>query len=126
MISTIDIIKNDLARGGFTAQEERFLRGLDHLTKIGRAVVFRHANTVMLLLHNGPLAAEMHFYTIDNFAIMQQQFQAFYKDAQSIGLKLLTSKTDSLVLPTLAKHAGIPVEVKTLPNGHHEVRLEIS
>lgn len=124
MMSAADIIKQDLARGGFTKHEKQFFTGLKNLINAGRAEILRHENTLVVLLPSGEGVAEMHFYTVDPLPIVRRALPVFHAEIKRMGLKKLVGQTESPALIGIAKGLGFPLQVAKNLKGY-VVTLEV-
>lgn len=124
MISATDIIRQDLARGGFTQHERQFMAGLETLVKSGRAQILRYQNTLALLIDHGTNPTEFHFYTLDPLPVIRKAFTVFYDEAKQMGLRHLVSQTESLALVNIAKGLGMNIQATKNQNGY-AVILEV-
>jgi hypothetical protein len=110
--TSTEIIKKDLARGGFTKEEEKFLQGLASLIKQNKAVVVRHKNTVFVGVRTATNELEVHMYTLDNQIVMAEAMKIAFDTVKKAGVKKLKSETDNPKIITLLKTLGAPLDVK--------------
>lgn len=110
--TTTDIIRKDLERGGFTKEEDKFLRGLKILIERQEAVVVRHNNTVFVGIRKKPGVLEVHMYTLDNASKMKEAMGVALDSVTKAGVKTLQSETDNPKIITLLKTLRMPLDVK--------------
>lgn len=111
-MSATEIIRKDLERGGFTKQEDKFLKGLALLIKQDRAVVVRHNNTVFVGIRKEPGVLEVHMYTLDTPNMLLGAMKVGIDTARKAGVKKLVSETDNYKLIKMMQSMNLPVEVK--------------
>lgn len=111
-MSATEIIRKDLERGGFTKQEDKFLKGLALLIKQDRAVVVRHNNTVFVGIRKEPGVLEVHMYTLDTPNMLLGAMKVGIDTARKAGVKKLVSETDNYKLIKMMQDMNLPVEVK--------------
>ncbi|CAB4157816.1 hypothetical protein UFOVP678_49 [uncultured Caudovirales phage] len=110
-MSATEIIRKDLARGGFTKEEDKFLKGLALLIQQNKAVVVRHNNTVFVGIRKEPGVLEVHMYTIDNPTMLLGAMKVGIDSVKKAGIKKLVSETDNYKLITMMQKMGLPVQV---------------
>lgn len=110
-VRTSDIIRQDLARGGFTKEEEKFLAGLQSLVADKKAIILRYGNTVFVGLQKGKGVLEVHMYTIDNPRAIATAIQQGIKDIPQAGVNKLVGETDNFKLISMMQGMKLPVEV---------------
>jgi hypothetical protein len=113
--TTTEIIKKDLARGGFTKEEDKFLKGLAVLIKQEKAVVVRHNNTVFVGIRKKPGVLEVHMYTIDPLSTLPEAMKIAFDSVKQAGVKQLQSETTN---PRLIKMLQTLGPVKTTKKGN--------
>lgn len=111
-MSATDIIRKDLERGGFTKEEDKFLKGLALLIKQDRAVVVRHNNTVFVGIRKEPGVLEVHMYTLDTPNMLLGAMKVGIDTARKAGVKKLVSETDNYKLIKMMQSMDLPVDVK--------------
>lgn len=111
-MSATEIIRKDLERGGFTKQEDKFLKGLALLIKQDRAVVVRHNNTVFVGIRKEPGVLEVHMYTLDTPNMLLGAMKVGIDTARKAGVKKLVSETDNYKLIKMMQSMNLPVDVK--------------
>lgn len=111
-MSATEIIRKDLERGGFTKEEDKFLKGLALLIKQDRAVVVRHNNTVFVGIRKEPGVLEVHMYTLDTPNMLLGAMKVGIDTARKAGVKKLVSETDNYKLIKMMQSMNLPVEVK--------------
>jgi hypothetical protein len=110
-ISTSDIIRQDLERGGFTKEENRFLMGLKQAIQDNKAVVVRDNNTVFVGLRTEPGTLEVHMYTIDSPNMLAGAIKVGIDTVKKAGVKKLVGETDNFKLVAMLERMRLPVEV---------------
>lgn len=110
-----EIIKQDLARGGFTKEENKFLQGLAILIKQEKAVLVRHNNTVFVGIRKEPGVLEVHMYTLDPLAMLPEAMKIAFDAVKQAGVKQLQSETTN---PRLIKMLQTLGPVKTTKKGN--------
>lgn len=110
-ITTSDIIRQDLERGGFTKEEEQFLAGLQSLVKQKKAIILRYGKTVFVGLQQGKGTLEVHMYTLDNPRAIATAIQQGIKDIPQAGVNKLVGETDNFKLISMMQNMKLPVEV---------------
>lgn len=110
-----EIIKKDLARGGFTKEEDKFLKGLAILIKQEKAVLVRHNNTVFVGIRTKPGVLEVHMYTLDPLSTLPEAMMIAFDSAKKAGVKKLESETTN---PRLIKMLQTLGPVKTTKKGN--------
>lgn len=111
-MSATEIIRKDLERGGFTKEEDKFLKGLALLIKQDRAVVVRHNNTVFVGIRKEPGVLEVHMYTLDTPNMLLGAMKVGIDTARKAGVKKLVSETDNYKLIKMMQSMDLPVDVK--------------
>jgi hypothetical protein len=111
-MSATEIIRKDLERGGFTKQEDKFLKGLALLIKQNRAVVVKHNNTVFVGIRKEPGVLEVHMYTVDTPNMLLGAMKVGIDAAKKAGVQKLVSETDNYKLITMMQKMNLPVEVE--------------
>jgi hypothetical protein len=111
-MSATEIIRKDLERGGFTKEEDKFLKGLALLIQQNKAVVVRHNNTVFVGIRKEPGVLEVHMYTVDTPNMLLGAMKVGIDAAKKAGVKKLVSETDNYKLITMMQKMNLPVEVK--------------
>ena len=99
-ISASDIIRKDLERGGFTKEEDKFLRGLKILIEQQKAMVVRHNNTVFVGIRKKPGTLEVHMYTLDTPNMLAGAIKVGIDAVKKAGVKKLESETYSFIRHT--------------------------
>jgi hypothetical protein len=107
-----EIIKKDLARGGFTKEEDKILKGLAGMIQQQRAVVVRHNNTVFVGIRKEPGVLEVHMYTLDSPTMLLGAMKVAVDAAKKSGVKKLVSETENYKLIVMMQKMSLPVEVK--------------
>lgn len=110
-VSTSDIIRQDLERGGFTKEEERFLAGLQSLVKQKKAIILRYGKTVFVGLQKGKGTLEVHMYTLDNPNAIATAISQGIKDIPQAGVNKLIGETDNFKLIKMMQSMKLPVKV---------------
>jgi hypothetical protein len=110
-VSTSDIIRKDLERGGFTKEENRFLMGLKQAIQDNKAVVVRDNNTVFVGLRTEPGTLEVHMYTIDSPNMLAGAIKVGIDTVKKAGVKKLVGETDNFKLVSMLQKMRLPVEV---------------
>lgn len=110
-ITTSDIIRQDLERGGFTKEEEKFLAGLQSLVKQKQAIILRYGKTVFVGLKQGEGTLEVHMYTLDNPRAVASAIEQGIKDIPQAGVNKLVGETDNFKLISMMQSMKLPVEV---------------
>ena len=110
-LTASEIIRQDLARGGFTKEEGRFLAGLKKLIEDNKAIVVRHNNTVFVGVRTKPGTLEVHMYTLDTPNMLAGAIKVGMDTVRKAGVKRLESETDNYKLIAMMKKMGLPVEV---------------
>ena len=110
-VSTSDIIRQDLERGGFTKEENRFLMGLKQAIQDNKAVVVRDNNTVFVGLRTEPGTLEVHMYTIDSPNMLAGAIKVGIDTVKKAGVKKLVGETDNFKLVAMLQKMRLPVEV---------------
>lgn len=110
-LTASDIIRQDLARGGFTKEEDKFLAGLKKLIEENKAIVVRHNNTVFVGVRTEPGTLEVHMYTLDTPNMLVGAIKVGIETVRKAGVKRLESETDNYKLIAMMKNMGLPVEV---------------
>jgi hypothetical protein len=110
-VSTSDIIRKDLERGGFTKEENRFLMGLKQAIQDNKAVVVRDNNTVFVGLRTEPGTLEVHMYTIDSPNMLAGAIKVGIDTVKKAGVKKLVGETDNFKLVAMLERMRLPVEV---------------
>jgi hypothetical protein len=110
-VSTSDIIRKDLERGGFTKEENRFLMGLKQAIQDNKAVVVRDNNTVFVGLRTEPGTLEVHMYTIDSPNMLAGAIKVGIDTVKKAGVKKLVGETDNYKLVAMLERMRLPVEV---------------
>ena len=110
-LTTSDIIRQDLERGGFTKEEERFLAGLQALVKQKQAIILRYGKTVFVGLKQGEGTLEVHMYTLDSPRAIGTAIQQGIKDIPQAGVNKLIGETDNFKLISMMQSMKLPVEV---------------
>jgi hypothetical protein len=110
--TTTEIIKQDLARGGLTKIENRFLAGLASFIKQKKAVIVRHKNTVFVGTRPAKGVLTVHMYTLDNLTTMAEAMKVALDAVKKIDIKTLKSETENPKIIRLLKSLGMPLDVK--------------
>lgn len=110
-VTTTDIIRQDLERGGFTKEEAKFLRGLKILIEQKKAIVVRHHNTVFVGIRKEPGTLEVHMYTIDSPNMLKGAIEVGIDTVKKAGVKRLESETENYKLIAMMERMGLPIEV---------------
>ena len=110
-VSTSDIIRQDLERGGFTKEENRFLMGLKQAIQDNKAVVVRDNNTVFVGLRTEPGTLEVHMYTIDSPNMLAGAIKVGIDTVKKAGVKKLVGETDNYKLVAMLERMRLSVEV---------------
>jgi len=110
-MSATEIIRKDLERGGFTKEEDKFLKGLALLIQQNKAVVVRHNNTVFVGIRKEPGVLEVHMYTVDTPNMLLGAMKVGIDAVKKAGIKKLVSETDNYKLITMMQNMGLPVQV---------------
>jgi len=113
--TTTEIIKKDLARGGFTKEEDKFLKKLASLIQQKKAVVVRDKNTVFVGIRKEPGVLEVHMYTLDSLPVMAQAMKVAFDSVKKAGVTKLQSETTN---PRLIKMLQTLGTVKTTKKGN--------
>lgn len=111
-MSATEIIRKDLERGGFTKEEDKFLKGLALLIQQNKAVVVRHNNTVFVGIRKEPGVLEVHMYTLDTPNMLLGAMKVGIDTVKKAGVKKLVSETDNYKLIKMMQSMDLPVEVK--------------
>jgi len=109
-----EIIKQDLARSGFTKDEDKFLKGLVVLLNEKKAFIIRHNNTVFVFVRKEPGVLEVHMYTIDPMSTLPQAMKVAFDTIKKSDVKKLKSETTN---PRLIKMIETLGPVKTTKKG---------
>lgn len=109
-----EIIKKDLARGGFSKEEDKLLKGFVALINEKKAVLVRHNNTVFVGIRKEPGVLEVHMYTLDPLSTLPQAMKVAFDTVKKAGVKKLQSETTN---PRLIKMLETLGPVKTTKNG---------
>ena len=119
-----EIIKKDLARGGFSKEEDKLLKGFVALINEKKAVLVRHNNTVFVGIRKEPGVLEVHMYTLDPLSTLPQAMKVAFDTVKKAGVKKLKSETTN---PRLIKMLETLGPVKTTKKGKNIAwELEIS
>jgi hypothetical protein len=110
-MSATEIIRKDLERGGFTKEEDKFLKGLAFLIQQNKAVVVRHNNTVFVGIRKEPGVLEVHMYTLDTPNMLLGAMKVGIDAVKKAGVKKLVSETDNYKLITMMQKMNLPVKV---------------
>lgn len=110
-MSSSDIIRKDLERGGFTKEERRFLMGLKQAIQDNKAVVVRDNNTVFVGLRQEPGTLEVHMYTVDSPNMLAGAIKVGIDTVKKAGVKKLVGETDNYKLVSMLQKMRLPVEV---------------
>lgn len=110
-ISSSDIIRKDLERGGFTKEEDKFLSGLKMLVSQKKAIMIRYNNTVFVGIHTAPKTLEVHMYTLDSPTMLGSAIKQAVKEIPQAGVEKLVGETDNYKLISMIKSMGLPIEV---------------
>lgn len=111
-MSTTEIIRKDLERGGLTKAEDKLLKGLALLIQENKAVVVRHNNTVFVGIRKEPGVLEVHMYTVDTPNMLLGAMKVAIDAVKKAGIKKLISETENYKLITMMQKMNLPVEVK--------------
>jgi len=111
-MSTTEIIRKDLERGGLTKSEDKLLKGLALLIQENKAVVVRHNNTVFVGIRKEPGVLEVHMYTVDTPNMLLGAMKVAIDAVKKAGIKKLISETENYKLITMMQKMNLPVEVK--------------
>ena len=109
-----EIIKKDLARGGFSKEEDKLLKGFVALINEKKAVLVRHNNTVFVGIRKEPGVLEVHMYTLDPLSTLPQAMKVAFDTVKKAGVKKLQSETTNPRLIRMLETLG---PVKTTKNG---------
>jgi len=109
-----EIIKKDLARGGFSKEEDKLLKGFVALINEKKAVLVRHNNTVFVGIRKEPGVLEVHMYTLDPLSTLPQAMKVAFDTVKKAGVKKLQSETTNPRLIRMLKTLG---PVKTTKKG---------
>jgi len=109
-----EIIKKDLARGWFTKEEDKLLKGFVALINAKKAVLVRHNNTVFVGIRKEPGVLEVHMYTLDPLAVLPEAMKVAFDSVKKAGVKKLQSETTN---PRLIKMLETLGPVKTTKKG---------
>lgn len=119
-----DIIKQDLARGGFSKNEQKILNDLQALIQNNKAVIVRHNNTVFVGKRKDKGVLEVHMFTLDPVALLPEAMQVAFDAVKKAGVKTLKSETTNMRLVKMVETLGL---VKTKKKGHNiEWSLEVN
>jgi hypothetical protein len=110
-VRTSDIIRQDLERGGFTKEEEKFLAGLQSLVEQKKAIVLRYGKTVFVGLKKEEGTLEVHMYTLDSPRAVATAIEQGIKDIPQAGVNKLIGETDNFKLISMMQSMKLPVEV---------------
>lgn len=110
-----EIIRKDLERGGFTKEEDKFLKGLVILINEKKAVLVRHNNTVFVGIRKEPGVLEVHMYTVDPLSTLPEAMKIAFDTVKKAGVKKLKSETTN---PRLIKMLQTLGPVKTTKKGN--------
>jgi len=110
-----EIIKKDLARGGFSKEEDKLFKTLAALIQQKKAVVVRDKNTVFVGIRKEPGVLEVHMYTLDSLPIMAQAMKVAFDAVKQSGVTKLQSETTN---PRLIKMLQALGTVKTTKKGN--------
>ena len=110
-----EIIKQDLARGGFSKEEDKLFKTLAALIQQKKAVVVRDKNTVFVGIRKEPGVLEVHMYTLDSLPIMAQAMKVAFDVVKQSGVTKLQSETTN---PRLIKMLQALGPVKTTKKGN--------
>ena len=119
-----EIIKKDLARGGFSKNEQKILKDLQALIENNKAVIVRHNNTVFVGVRKEPGVLEVHMFTLDAAATLPQAMKVAFDTVKKAGVKTLKSETTNMRFVQMLKQLG---SVQTKKNGNKiEWTLEVN
>ena len=110
-----EIIRQDLERGGFTKEEDKFLKGLAILIKQEKAVLVRHHNTIFVGIRKEPGVLEVHMYTLDPLSTLPEAMKIAFDAVKQSGVTRLESETTN---PRLVKMLQTLGPVKTTKKGN--------
>jgi len=110
-----EIIRQDLERGGFTKEEDKFLKGLAILIKQEKAVLVRHNNTIFVGIRKEPGVLEVHMYTLDPLSTLPEAMKIAFDAVKQSGVTRLESETTN---PRLVKMLQTLGPVKTIKKGN--------
>jgi predicted transcriptional regulator len=110
-----EIIRQDLERGGFTKEEDKFLKGLAILIKQEKAVLVRHNNTIFVGIRKEPGVLEVHMYTLDPLSTLPEAMKIAFDAVKQSGVTRLESETTN---PRLVKMLQTLGPVKTTKKGN--------
>jgi hypothetical protein len=113
-MSSTYIIRKDLERGGFSKEEEKFLKSLVVLINEKKAVLVRHKNTVFVGIRKEPGVLEVHMYTLDPLSTLPEAMKVAFDAVKKAGVKKLKSETTN---PRLIKMLETLGPVKTTKKG---------
>jgi len=113
--TSTEIIKKDLARGGFSKEEDNLLKGFVALINAKKAVLVRHNNTVFVGIRKEPGTLEVHMYTLDPLSTLPQAMKVAFDSVKKAGVKKLKSETTN---PRLIKMLETLGPVKTTKKGN--------
>lgn len=109
-ISASEIIRQDLARGGFSKDEQKFFTGLQKLVKDNKAMIVRDNNTVFVGIRTEPGTLEVHMYTLDTPNMLAGAIKVGIEAVTKAGVKKLVGETDNFKLISMLQRMGLPVE----------------
>lgn len=109
-ISASEIIRQDLARGGFSKDEQKFFAGLQKLVKDNKAMIVRDNNTVFVGIRTEPGTLEVHMYTLDTPNMLAGAIKVGIEAVKKAGVTKLVGETDNFKLISMMQTMGLPVE----------------
>jgi len=119
-----EIIKKDLARGGFSNNEQKILKDLQALIQNNKAVLVRHNNTVFVGVRKESGVLEVHMFTLDPASELPQAMKVAFDAVKKAGVKTLKSETTNMRFVQMLKQLG---SVTTKKNGNKiEWTLEVN
>jgi hypothetical protein len=119
-----EIIKKDLARGGFSKNEQKILKDLTSLIQNNKAVIVRHNNTVFVGKRKEAGVLEVHMFTLDPAAVIPEAMKVAFDAVKKAGVKTLMSETTNMRFVQMLKKLG---PVKTKKSGQNiEWTLEVT
>jgi hypothetical protein len=110
-----EIIKKDLARGGFTKEEDKLLKSFAALIQQKKALLVRHNNTVFVGIKKAEGVLEVHMYTLDPMSTLPEAMKVAFDSVKQAGVKKLQSETTN---PRLIKMLESLGSVKTTKKGN--------
>lgn len=109
MISATDIIRQDLARGGFTHREQQILAGVVQLIELKKARILRFLDTVFVVVERNVGEVSVHFFSVDTPSNLVKAFQLFVDVMRSEGVHKISSEAESPDVVQLIKRMGLRI-----------------